>query len=84
MGHHRAQPGRGRVGDPVERGDEIGEVETDKAAMPIESPVRGVLLAVLVDAGVEVRPGQRIAIIGSPGETLRDLQDPAAAPITVP
>lgn len=56
------------VGDTVRRGDEIVEVETDKATMAIEAPADGVVLAVLAEVDAVVRPGQVIAVIGSDGE----------------
>jgi pyruvate dehydrogenase E2 component (dihydrolipoamide acetyltransferase) len=43
----------------------IAEVETDKVAMEIEVFDDGVLLEILVEAGVEVPPGAPIAIIGT-------------------
>jgi pyruvate dehydrogenase E2 component (dihydrolipoamide acetyltransferase) len=57
------------VGDAVKRGDEIADVETDKAVMPLEAPQNGVLIAQLVTPGTEVRIGQLIAMIGREGET---------------
>jgi 2-oxoisovalerate dehydrogenase E1 component len=52
-----------KVGDPVKRGEGVVEVETDKAAFPIESPVDGRLAAILVPEGSLVYHGQRLAII---------------------
>ena len=46
----------------IERGQPIVEVETDKAAMEVESPVTGELNEMLCQAGVEVPVGQPIAV----------------------
>ena len=56
------------TGDEVKRGEELAEIETDKATMPLECPENGVLLVVLEGEGSTVRPGQTLAVIGSPGE----------------
>jgi pyruvate dehydrogenase E2 component (dihydrolipoamide acetyltransferase) len=51
------------VGDPVERGQVILEVETDKAVQEIEAIVTGTLTSQLIDAGDKVPVGQFIATI---------------------
>ncbi len=56
------------VGDEVKRGDELADIETDKATMPLEAPKNGVLLALLVEEGAEVHIGDLLAVIGKPGE----------------
>jgi pyruvate dehydrogenase E2 component (dihydrolipoamide acetyltransferase) len=56
------------VGDEVKRGDELADIETDKATMPLEAPKNGVLLALLVEEGTEVHIGELLAVIGKPGE----------------
>jgi pyruvate dehydrogenase E2 component (dihydrolipoamide acetyltransferase) len=51
------------VGDPVERGQVIMEVETDKAVQEIESIAKGTLTAKLVAPKEMVAVGQPIAAI---------------------
>jgi pyruvate dehydrogenase E2 component (dihydrolipoamide acetyltransferase) len=51
-------------GDALKPQDVVAEVETDKAVMEIEVFDSGVLLKILVEAGVEVPAGQPIAILG--------------------
>jgi pyruvate dehydrogenase E2 component (dihydrolipoamide acetyltransferase) len=51
------------VGDPVERGQVIMEVETDKAVQEIESIAKGTLTAKLVALKEMVAVGQPIAAI---------------------
>ena len=50
------------VGQPVRRGQTLLEVETDKAAMDVESVVTGILRSVLAPAGDLVVAGQAIAV----------------------
>ena len=71
-----------KVGDVVQAGDILAEVETDKATMEMESFFDGVLLAVLVEEGKPARIGAPIAVIGEAGEdpqaALRELDEGAA------
>ena len=51
------------VGDRVEKGDVIAELETDKATVELEAPVTGTIVEFLVEEGTEgVEPG---AVLGS-------------------
>jgi pyruvate dehydrogenase E2 component (dihydrolipoamide acetyltransferase) len=68
------------VGDPVQRGDVIAEVETDKAVMDLEAFASGVLLEQRVKAGELVPVGTVIGSIGAPGEQ-PSATGPAAAPV---
>jgi TPP-dependent pyruvate/acetoin dehydrogenase alpha subunit len=49
------------VGQQVKRGETLLEVETDKAILPIESPVVGTLSEINAATGAEVAVGQLIA-----------------------
>ena len=60
-------------GDEVEEGEIIAEVETDKAAMEMESFFDGVVLKILVEAGNPVKVGAPIAIIGEAGEDISEV-----------
>ena len=51
------------VGQTVRRGQPLVEVETDKAAVEIESVRDGVLLAIAVEAGSTAGLGEVIAVI---------------------
>ena len=55
-------------GDRVEQGDILLEVETDKAAVEVESYAAGTLLKVLHPEGDVVEVGSLIAYVGEPGE----------------
>ena len=56
------------VGEKVERGDILAEVETDKANMELESFSSGILLETRVKPGDMAVVGAVIAIIGEAGE----------------
>lgn len=53
-----------KVGDSVKRGDELLEVETDKAILPVESFAAGQVFDVLVSEGDTVTAGTVLAVIG--------------------
>src|SRR3981081_1401897 len=57
-----------KVGDSVEVGDVIAEVETDKATMEMEAFDEGVLSEIFVEEGQKVEVGQKLAILSEPGE----------------
>ncbi len=52
-------------GDTIKKGDILGEIETDKATMDLESYEAGVLEQILVPEGETVPIGQPIALIGT-------------------
>lgn len=66
-----------RVGDAVEAGEALCEIETDKATLEVESSASGILLARFYEAGDEVPVMQRIAVVGREGESI-DLLAPAS------
>jgi pyruvate dehydrogenase E2 component (dihydrolipoamide acetyltransferase) len=58
------------VGDRIEVGDEILEIETDKVAMPVEAETSGVLLAITRQPGDVVPVTETIGWIGESGEAI--------------
>ena len=58
-----------KVGDQVEPGDTLAEVETDKATMELDSYQEGVLLYIGVEEG-PVPVNGIIAVIGEEGRRL--------------
>jgi len=52
-----------QVGDRVERGEVIAEIETDKADLDLEAMASGVLVEIVHEAGAEVPVGEPIAYI---------------------
>jgi pyruvate dehydrogenase E2 component (dihydrolipoamide acetyltransferase) len=72
-----------KVGDKVESGDILAEVETDKATMELEAYEDGTLLYTAVEAGNGVPVDGVIAIIGEEGadyKTLLEAEKPSGAP----
>jgi pyruvate dehydrogenase E2 component (dihydrolipoamide acetyltransferase) len=57
-----------QVGDEVAVGDELVEIETDKANMAYESDVAGTLTEILAQEGDTLPIGEPIAVVGDPGE----------------
>ncbi|HEY8295742.1 MAG TPA: dihydrolipoamide acetyltransferase family protein [Micrococcaceae bacterium] len=53
-----------KEGDAVRQGDVIGEIDTDKATMELESFEDGILEKLLVPEGTTVAIGQPLAVIG--------------------
>jgi pyruvate dehydrogenase E2 component (dihydrolipoamide acetyltransferase) len=59
-------------GDPVEQGEELVEIETDKANMVYEADAGGTLIEVIAAEGDTLPIGQVIARVGEPGEVASD------------
>ena len=57
-------------GDAVERGDEVAEIETDKAVVPMRATASGVLRRILAQEGAMVPVGEAIGIVAAAGEAL--------------
>ena len=75
-------------GDPVEKGEPLYELDTDKVTQEVEADFSGVLLKIAVQEG-EVPVGRTIAVIGEEGEEVpatpaeaevADSEEPAEAP----
>lgn len=62
-----------KVGDKVESGDVLAEVETDKATMDLESYEDGVLLHIAVEEGDSVPVNGVVAVIGEEGADFEKL-----------
>ena len=60
-------------GEVVKEGDDLVEIETDKATMEYQSPEEGYLLRIIVPAGKGANIGEPIAVLGAEGEKV----DPA-------
>jgi len=61
-----------KEGDTVDIGDEVAEVGTDKADLPVESFNAGMLLKIYAAEGTTVKVGEVIAVIGEAGESVPD------------
>ena len=65
-----------QVGDVIQAGDLLCEIETDKATVEVESSATGTLLAQLVAVGEEAPVLSPIAIVGEAGESVDALLPP--------
>lgn len=62
-----------KVGDKVEEGDILAEIETDKATMEFESFNEGILLHIGIQEGETAKVDSLLAIIGEEGEDITGL-----------
>ena len=65
-------------GEPVEKGEPLYELDTDKVTQEVEADASGVLLRIAVQEG-EVEVGHTIAVIGKEGEEVPEPQEEAPA-----
>jgi pyruvate dehydrogenase E2 component (dihydrolipoamide acetyltransferase) len=63
-----------KEGDPIKAGEEIADVETDKATMPMESSEAGTLAVVLVKEGGKAPVGSPICVIALKGEKPEEIK----------
>jgi pyruvate dehydrogenase E2 component (dihydrolipoamide acetyltransferase) len=68
-----------QVGETINKGDVLAEIETDKATVEVESSASGVVLELIVDQGTVVPVNAPIAIVGQAGEKVD-----SAAPTQTP
>lgn len=68
-----------KIGDKVEEGDILAEIETDKATMEFESFQNGTLLHIGVQEGETAPVDQLLCIIGEEGEDISSLLEGAAS-----
>lgn len=66
-------------GEPVEEGELLFIVETDKASVEVFASATGILLKIIAAADESVDVGGRVAVIGAPGEEIAGLLEEAAA-----
>src|SRR5438874_8374043 len=68
-------------GDPVEKGEPLYELDTDKVTQEVEADASGVLLRISIREG-EVEVGKTIALIGEAGESVQESepQEPSPSP----
>ncbi len=66
-------------GDPVDSGDVVVEVETDKATMEVEAMGTGVLRKILVEENATVPTGTLLAVVALEDEDISDILAEAEA-----
>ncbi len=62
-----------KVGDKIEEGDILAEIETDKATMEFESFYEGTLLYIGIEEGETAEVDKLLAIVGEKGEDFKKL-----------
>lgn len=70
-----------KVGDPIERGQVIAEIETQKGVIEIEAFESGVLTEIHVPEGKQVPVGTVLAMIGAEGEASTAPLAPEGSPM---
>lgn len=70
-------------GDPVEKGDYVVELETDKVNVEIISDYSGVLTDLRFAEGDTVQVGETIALVGEGSQASSEPAKPSAEPVTV-
>lgn len=61
-----------QVGENINKGDVLAEIETDKATVEVESSASGVVLQLIVGEGDVVPVNAPIAVVGVAGEKISD------------
>ena len=69
-----------QVGETINKGDVLAEIETDKATVEVESSASGVVLELIVDQGTMVPVNAPIAIVGAAGEKVSSVEVSGAKP----
>ena len=73
-----------QVGDRVEKYEPLAEVVTDKVSMEMPSPVEGVLMHILVDAGQTIPMGTEIAEIATETDEVAPTEDATPRQVSSP
>ncbi len=68
------------MGDEIEIGDVIAEIETDKASMEMEAFDEGVLTEILVEAGQKVPVGTTLGVLAEEGDDTSSASSESASP----
>ncbi len=63
------------VGDSVEKGEVVAEIESDKATLELEAQASGILLKLLASDGDVIPIGGNLAIVGQEGEDISALAE---------
>jgi pyruvate dehydrogenase E2 component (dihydrolipoamide acetyltransferase) len=61
-----------QVGENINKGDVLAEIETDKATVEVESSASGVVLQLIAEQGTMVPVNAPIAVVGAKGEVISE------------
>src|SRR5688500_19479468 len=67
-----------KEGDKVKAGEEIADVETDKATMPMEAFEGGTLASIVVREGGKIAVGGVLAVLATGSEKVEDVKKQSA------
>ncbi|TKB90627.1 MAG: 2-oxo acid dehydrogenase subunit E2 [Nitrospira sp.] len=70
-----------REGDPVQAGEALAEIETDKAVMDLEAFASGILRKILVQNGETVESGKLLGVIGEADEDITEALSDKVMPV---
>ncbi len=73
-----------KVGDTVREDEEFVDMMTDKATVPMESPVDGTIIEIAGEEGDMVSIGSMLVVIEVEGEVLNEVAEKAPAPAPAP
>ncbi|WP_420644678.1 dihydrolipoamide acetyltransferase family protein [Candidatus Leptofilum sp.] len=73
-----------QVGDPVQKGDVLAEIESDKVTQELTARAEGVLLAQLANTGDLIPVGDNLGIIGAEGEDVSGMVTDSGNGATAP
>lgn len=71
------------IGDKIERGEPIVEVETDKATMEVESYLAGYLKKIAIDTGATAAAGSVVAYMGDEADVLEETAAVESKPLDI-
>ena len=60
-----------QVGDTIQPGDPVVELETDKVSYELESPTEGILLTIMAEENTQVPVGGPLCQIGQTGDSAK-------------
>src|SRR5436189_5490492 len=63
-----------KAGEPVQQGEPIVEIESEKATNEVEAPVTGIMRSIEIQEGDSAPVGAAIAVITLPNEELSEEQ----------
>lgn len=69
-----------QVGEDINKGDVLAEIETDKATVEVESSASGIVLQHIVSQGTVVPVNAPIAVVGQAGEPVQEAAPAKAGP----
>lgn len=69
-----------KAGEPIQKGEVLAEIETDKATVEVESTASGVVRRLIVDEGAVVPVGKPIAIVGTAEEKIDEVPSAPTEP----